>query len=227
MYRRYCNVQNLPLVSIYFVPLPKQKNNQSTKYGNRLNHSLLTDFDTSLFGAGKHYPNLRKLGSHIIEVDCQWASISPFGRPMHKPFPSSEFQSLEPRQPSALFRWDSSGIWGRLHPGIGKGELYKYHIHARTAATCKRATPLHCSGKYRPYRLYRLGYEYEWKDKGLMDNRKNISGLDKPYWYTRCTWAPGRRSTQAVPAASVIEKLLTKWSAYQGDGLHPRGSSCP
>ena len=32
-------------------------------------HSLFTDFDISLFKAGKHYRLYEKFGSHIIDVD--------------------------------------------------------------------------------------------------------------------------------------------------------------
>ena len=41
---------------------------------NVINHSLLTEFDSNLFKAGKHFRIYEKLGSHIIEVDGQWGT---------------------------------------------------------------------------------------------------------------------------------------------------------
>ena len=40
-----------------------------------IHHSLLTDFDISLFKAGKHYKLYEKLGSHPVEIDGQWGTF--------------------------------------------------------------------------------------------------------------------------------------------------------
>ena len=92
-------------------------------------HSLLTDFDISLFRSGKHFRMYEKFGAHVIEVNGQkgtyfavWApnaeSVSVIG--------NFNFWSGDEHQ--LHVRWDSSGIWEGFIPNLTEGEIYKYRI---------------------------------------------------------------------------------------------------
>jgi len=148
-----------------------------------LNHSLLTDFDTSLFGAGKHYKLYEKLGSHVVEVDGQWGVYFAVWAPNAQAVSViGNFNYWNRDSHRLSSRWDSSGIWEGFIPGIGKGELYKYHIHARDGRHLQKGDPFALFWEIPPNTASIVwDLDYEWKDKAWMDNRRNISGLDKPY----------------------------------------------
>ena len=151
--------------------------------GNVLNHSLLTDFDTSLFGAGKHYKIYEKLGSHVIEVDGQWGTYFAVWAPNAQGVSVIGNFNYWNRDSHPLTpRWDSSGIWEGFIPGIGKGELYKYHIHAKDGRHLQKGDPFALYWEIPPNTASIVwDNDYEWKDQAWMETRKNIAGLDKPY----------------------------------------------
>lgn len=144
---------------------------------------FISDFDVYLFKQGAHRKMYEKLGSHTISVDGQegvrfavWA-------------PNAEYVSVignwngwnrgsHPLSP----RWDESGIWEGFVPGIGKGEVYKYHISSRVKgykvdkadpyAFRQEAPPKTASVVWEP--------EYEWGDAGWMKTRRDPNSLSSP-----------------------------------------------
>ncbi|MCO6487492.1 MAG: 1,4-alpha-glucan branching protein GlgB [Phaeodactylibacter sp.] len=179
-----------------------------------LNHSLLTDFDTSLFGAGKHYKIYEKLGSHIIEVDGQWGTYFAVWAPNAQAVSvigNFNYWNRDSHPLSA--RWDSSGIWEGFIPGIGKGELYKYHIHARDGRHLQKGDPFALFWEIPPNTASIVwDLDYEWKDKAWMDNRKNISGLDKPYSVYEVhigTWKKIHGGTRSLSYKELADELVS------------------
>ena len=149
-----------------------------------LTHSLLTDLDIHLFREGKHYRLYEKLGSHPMEVDGQqgtyfavWApnaqAVSVIG--------NFNYWNRDSHPLSA--RWDGSGIWEGFVPGIGKGELYKYHIHARDGRHLQKGDPFALFWEIPPNTASIVWdiSDYEWKDKDWMASRDKKAGLDQPY----------------------------------------------
>ncbi|MGD9653075.1 MAG: alpha-amylase family glycosyl hydrolase, partial [Candidatus Dadabacteria bacterium] len=144
---------------------------------------FISDFDVYLFKQGAHRKMYEKLGSHAISVDGKegvrfavWA-------------PNAEYVSVignwngwnrgsHPLSP----RWDESGIWEGFVPGIGKGEVYKYHISSRVKgykvdkadpyAFRQEAPPKTASVVWEP--------EYEWGDAGWMKTRRDPNSLSSP-----------------------------------------------
>ncbi|MCB0580053.1 MAG: 1,4-alpha-glucan branching protein GlgB [Phaeodactylibacter sp.] len=178
-----------------------------------LNHSLLTDFDTGLFGAGKHYKIYEKLGSHIIEVDGQWGTYFAVWAPNAQAVSViGNFNYWNRDSHPLAARWDSSGIWEGFIPGIGKGELYKYHIHAKDGRHLQKGDPFALFWEIPPNTASIVwDLDYEWKDKAWMDNRKNISGLDKPYSVYEVhigTWKKIHGGTRSLSYKELADELV-------------------
>ena len=182
--------------------------------GNVLNHSLLTDFDTGLFGAGKHFKLYEKLGSHIIEVDGQWGTYFAVWAPNAQAVSVvGNFNHWNRDSHPLAARWDSSGIWEGFIPGIGKGELYKYHIHAKDGRHLQKGDPFALFWEIPPNTASIVwDLEYEWKDKDWMDNRKNISGLDKPYSVYEVhigTWKKIHGGTRSLSYREMADEMVS------------------
>jgi len=150
------------------------------------NHSLFTDFDISLFQAGKHFRLYEKLGAHPIEVDgvkgvyfAVWApsakTVSVIG----------DFNNWNGSEHELNVRWDSSGIWEGFIPEVEKGATYKYRIHSNNSTAriiTEKADPFALYCEHPPQTASIVwDLDYKWKDKNWMESRKDKNGLDKPY----------------------------------------------
>ncbi|RQP08961.1 MAG: hypothetical protein EAS52_24345 [Parapedobacter sp.] len=105
-------------------------------------YSLFTDFDVSLFQAGRHFKLYEKFGSHTFLRNgnggtyfAVWApnaeSVSVVGN----------FNGWNPYSHTLYVRWDGSGIWEGYIPGVGVGELYKYHIRSYQGEVLEKGDP--------------------------------------------------------------------------------------
>lgn len=150
---------------------------------NVINYSLLTEFDSNLFKAGKHFRIYQKLGSHIITVEGQsgtyfavWApnaqSVSVIGN----------FNGWNRQSHPLSVRWDGTGIWEGFLPGVGKGALYKYHIHSRDGRRLEKGDPYALFWEIPPNTASIVwDLDYHWNDSQWMKSRGEHSGLDRPY----------------------------------------------
>ncbi|MEM7185142.1 MAG: 1,4-alpha-glucan branching protein GlgB [Bacteroidota bacterium] len=152
---------------------------------NVISHSLFSEFDVSLFQAGKHFRLYEKFGAHPLTLDgvdgvyfAVWAPsaklVSVIG----------DFNLWNGEEHPLQVRWDSSGIWEGFIPEAKKGMRYKYKIVSNHNNVVTE--------KSDPYALY---YEtppktasiiwdiddYPWRDKKWMSYRKDKNGLDRPY----------------------------------------------
>ena len=147
-------------------------------------HSLFSDFDISLFRAGKHYRLYEKFGAHIMEVEGEkgvyfavWApsakSVSVIG----------DFNYWMEGEHALNVRWDESGIWEGFIPGVQKGAKYKYKIHSNNNdMKLEKADPYALKCEHPPNTasiVWEL--DYKWKDKKYMSSRKDKNGLDNAY----------------------------------------------
>lgn len=147
-------------------------------------HSLFSDFDISLFRAGKHYRLYKKFGAHIMEVEgvkgvyfAVWApsakSVSVIG----------DFNYWMEGEHALNVRWDESGIWEGFIPGVQKGAKYKYKIHSNNNdMKLEKADPYALKCEHPPNTasiVWEL--DYKWKDKKYMSSRKDKNGLDNAY----------------------------------------------
>ncbi len=146
--------------------------------------SLFTEFDSELFKAGKHFKLYEKLGSHIVThegvqgvyfaVWCPNASqVSVIGN----------FNDWQHHTHKLNPRWDSTGIWEGFIPNIGKGELYKYHIHSHRYGQVLEKTDPFALFHENPPKSASIVWDtdYDWKDKKWLENRAEYNALDKPF----------------------------------------------
>lgn len=144
--------------------------------------SLLTDGDLYLFNEGSHLRLYDKLGAHPDTVDglhgthfSVWAPnaarvtlIGPFNNWDREATP------LQPR--------GSSGIWERFIPGIGKGEIYKFHVASRFGGyAVDKSDPFALFAEVAPKTASVVwDLEYDWKDQDWMARRAPRNALDAP-----------------------------------------------
>ena len=155
----------------------------SDKRKTNADAGFISDFDVYLFKQGAHRKMYEKLGSHAASRDGKegvrfavWA-------------PNAEYVSVignwngwnrgsHPLRP----RWDESGIWEGFVPGIGRGEIYKYHVSSKVKgykvdkadpyALRHESPPKTASVVWEP--------EYEWGDEEWMKTRRDPNSLSSP-----------------------------------------------
>jgi 1,4-alpha-glucan branching enzyme len=151
---------------------------------NVIPHSLFTDFDISLFKAGKHFQLFEKLGAHLIEVNgvqgVYFAVWAPSARSVSV---VGDFNYWIQGEHQLKVRWDSSGIWEGFIPGVQKGCTYKYKIQSNNnGLITEKADPFALFCEHPPHTASIVcDLDYKWKDKSWMETRKDKNGLDKPY----------------------------------------------
>jgi len=147
------------------------------------NHSLFTDFDIELFGAGMHYKLYEKFGSHIIDVEgVQGVYFAVYAPSASKVEIIADFNDWDGHAHELYVRWDSSGIWEGFIAGVKKGDLYKYRISSNHDRKIRE--------KADPYaRLYEMPPksasvvwtdDHQWKDSSWMETRKESNSIDAP-----------------------------------------------
>jgi 1,4-alpha-glucan branching enzyme len=79
-------------------------------------------------------------------------------------------------------RLDHSGIWEGFIPDIGRGEVYKYHIHGFKGVTLDKGDPYGHYWELKPKTAsITWNFEYVWQDEGWMSTRKKNNSLDSPF----------------------------------------------
>jgi len=147
-------------------------------------YSLFTDFDISLFKAGKHFRLYEKLGAHLTEVDgvkgVYFAVWAPSARSVSV---VGDFNYWIQGEHQLNVRWDASGIWEGFIPGVEKGLTYKYKIQSNNGGIItEKADPFALYCEHPPHTASIIwDLEYKWKDDKWMKSRKDSNGLDKAY----------------------------------------------
>jgi 1,4-alpha-glucan branching enzyme len=140
-------------------------------------HTRLTDLDLHLFNEGTHTRLGDKLGAHLAGGGCWFAVWAPSAKKVHV---MGDFNAWS-RTKHALKPRGSSGVWEGFVPGVGKGALYKYLIHAQDGAKLEKADP--CGFRHEePPRTASVVWDldYAWRDGEWMAGRAKRAGLDAP-----------------------------------------------
>lgn len=147
-------------------------------------HSLFTDFDISLFKAGKHFRLYEKLGAHLTEVDgVKGVYFAVWAPSAHSVYVIGDFNNWKHINHKLFVRWDESGIWEGFIPGIAIGSKYKFKIQStNNGIITEKADPFALFCEKPPQTASVVwNLDYKWNDKKWMDTRKDVNGLDKPY----------------------------------------------
>jgi 1,4-alpha-glucan branching enzyme len=144
--------------------------------------SLFSDFDISLFKAGKHYQLYHKLGSHVVEhlgspgvYFAVWApnasSVSVVGN----------FNGWDEQANPMHVRWDESGIWELFIPGLGAGECYKYAIESHSGYRVQKGDPYAFRWETPPNTAsITWAMDHTWTDGDWLTQRSSLKPLSQP-----------------------------------------------
>jgi len=153
--------------------------------GTVIHHSLFTDYDIFLFRSGKHYRIYEKLGSHLIEVDGEWGVYFALWAPNARSVSViGNFNEWNRERHPLSARPDESGIWEGFIPGVAKGALYKYHIHAQDGRRLQKGDPYALFWEIPPNTasiVWEL--DYQWQDAKWLKQRETQAGRqhEQPY----------------------------------------------
>ncbi|MBD3580879.1 1,4-alpha-glucan branching protein GlgB [Flavobacterium selenitireducens] len=146
-------------------------------------YSLLTDFDISLFKAGKHFQLHEKLGAHLVDVDGVSGTYFAVWAPSAKSVcVIGDFNYWTQNEHTLYVRWDESGIWEGFIPGIQKGALYKYKIQSHNHGVATEKSDPFAFFCERPPNTASVVWNlnYKWKDQTWMGTRAVNNQLDRP-----------------------------------------------
>jgi 1,4-alpha-glucan branching enzyme len=147
-------------------------------------HSLFSDFDISLFKAGKHYKLYEKLGAHVITKDGMAGAYFAVWAPNAKEVSViGDFNYWNDQEHQLNVRWDSSGIWEGFIPYAGKGNTYKYKIKSSSNDVVTEKADPYARRCEHPPKTASIIWEdnYSWKDEKWMKARKKHNALNAPY----------------------------------------------
>ena len=144
--------------------------------------SLLSDDDLYLFNEGTHTRLWERLGAHPVRAkDADGTFFAVWAPNARSVSVIGDFNGWDPRAHS-LFPRGSSGIWEGFIEGIGKGNLYKFHVVSRIGGyRADKADPFALFSEVPPKTgsvVWDLGYE--WRDAEWMAGRRARNALDAP-----------------------------------------------
>jgi len=147
-------------------------------------YSLFTDFDISLFKAGKHYRLYEKFGSHITTLNGVEGTYFAVWAPTAKKVSVvGDFNHWKDEEHLLNVRWDSSGIWEGFIPLVEKGMAYKYKIYSNNNGYVSEKADPYARRCEHPPKTASIVWEdnYKWKDNSWLKTRKEHNALDAPY----------------------------------------------
>tara|TARA_B110000091_G_C13797131_1_gene468399 strand:+ start:225 stop:2132 length:1908 start_codon:yes stop_codon:yes gene_type:complete len=147
-------------------------------------YSLFSDFDISLFQAGKHFKLYEKFGAHIMTKDGIAGTYFAVWAPNAKEVSViGDFNYWNDQEHQLNVRWDSSGIWEGFIPYAGKGNTYKYKIKSSNNDLVTEKADPYARRCEHPPKTASIIWEdnYSWKDKKWMKERKKHTALNAPY----------------------------------------------
>jgi len=147
------------------------------------NYSLFSDDDISNFQSGTHYSVYNLFGAHQVEVlgvtgyyFAVWAPNATYVSV------KGNFNDWNNDSHPLYVRLEKSGIWEGFIPNLGKGEVYKYHIHGFKGAKLDKGDPYANFWEKRP-ETASITWElsYQWNDGEWMKKRGKHNSLEAPW----------------------------------------------
>ncbi|MFZ1703883.1 MAG: 1,4-alpha-glucan branching protein GlgB [Saprospiraceae bacterium] len=148
-----------------------------------LPQGLMTDFDVSLFQAGKHFRLYEKMGSHLgVYENQEGCYFSVYAPNAFSVSVVGDFNEWKGEKYILHPRWDSSGIWEGFIPDIQKGTIYKYKISPHKFGRIRLKADPYGKRMEHPPLSGSIVWDtnYEWADKTWMDKRMEGNSMHKP-----------------------------------------------
>lgn len=148
------------------------------------NKGLFTDYDIYLFKKGNHFRLYEKMGSHTYEKDYEQSTYFAVWAPNARMVSvAGDFNGWDTESHPLNIVHTGSGIWEGLIPGVGKGDIYKYHIvSSHRNYTVNKGDPFSFYWEIPP-NTGSIVWDlcYEWGDEGWMQARKRYNSLKAPF----------------------------------------------
>ncbi|MFO0751791.1 MAG: 1,4-alpha-glucan branching protein GlgB [Thermodesulfovibrionales bacterium] len=144
----------------------------------------LTGYDLHLIGEGTHYKNYEKLGAHLKELEgIQGVRFAVWAPNAKRVSVVGDFNGWDVRR-HLMRMLGSSGIWEIFIPGLGEGEVYKFHVESKYHHYREmKADPFGFFFEMRPKTaavVYDIGSKHAWQDAAWMEARGQRNWLDSP-----------------------------------------------
>ena len=145
-------------------------------------YSIFSAADVRNFQAGTHYQLYHFFGNKQFEVNgvagTYFAVWAPSATAV---FVTGNFNGWDQLSHPLYVRPDASGIWEGFIPGVGAGEIYKYHIHGFEGVRLNKADPFAHYAEKRPQTAsITWQTNYNWSDDNWLKNRNQKNTLDAP-----------------------------------------------
>ncbi len=179
-------------------------------------YSRFTDFDISLFKAGKHFKLYEKMGAHVVEhegvVGTYFAVWAPNG---HYLSVIGNFNGWNRASHPMSPRWDASGIWELFIPNIGNGEPYKYFINSNQGEDLEKGDPFALRWE-EPPRTASIVWDnwYEWKDQNWLQKRHQNNSLKAPWSVYELHFGSWARNLESPDEFLTYRQMADKLVPY-------------
>ncbi len=144
--------------------------------------SLLSEFDLYLIGEGTHYRIYDKLGAHARTIDdVSGVNFGVWSPNANTVSVVGNFNGWDDRR-HPMRKHYANGVWELFIPGIGEGELYKYHIKTDDGETLEKADPYAAATEVPPNTASIVAnlQRYEWRDEEWIKRRRRGNFLEEP-----------------------------------------------
>ena len=147
------------------------------------NYSLFTEEVIRNFQQGTCYDAYKYFGNKQLEVrGVQGTYFAVWAPNATRVTVTGNFNDWSQESHPLFVRLDQSGIWEGFIPHVGRGEVYKYHIHGFEGRRLDKGDPYAHFWELRPGTAsITWNFEYEWKDRKWMSVRKKHNALSAPY----------------------------------------------
>jgi 1,4-alpha-glucan branching enzyme len=147
------------------------------------NYSIFNEEAIRNFREGTLYNAYAYFGNKQLEVMGRTGTYFAVWAPnATKVMVKGNFNNWSNESHPLFVRLDHSGIWEGFIPDIGRGEVYKYHIHGFKGVTLDKGDPYGHYWELKPKTAsITWNFEYEWQDEGWMSTRKKNNSLDSPF----------------------------------------------
>lgn len=162
--------------------LNTRNKNETGEMPMRHDIRYVTDQDLYYFNEGTHYQLYDKFGAHVINRDGQSGTNFAVWAPSAEQVSViGEFNQWNKNSHQLSTRGES-GVWEGFVPGLGTGQVYKYHIKSRYGGyNVDKADPFMFFGEQAPQKgSITWNLDYTWGDEGWMQSRKKANSSKSP-----------------------------------------------
>ena len=174
--------------------------------------SRLTEQDIYLFNEGTHSLLYEKMGAHPVEGGTLFAVWAPDAEGVSV---IGDFNGWE-RGRHPLSQRAQSGIWEGFIPGIGKGQIYKYHVTSRHQGYRVDKTDPYAFFCEVPPKTASVVWnlDYAWADAEWMKSRRDRNRLQAPFSIYEVHLGSWMRMPEEGGRALSYRELAPRLAAY-------------